>query len=488
MDRSFYSSWVTRREALSGFGTAAAVSLLAPHAGAAQAVGQLSNKHTLEGIDPKAAINEYQRRDLSALSDGNLYRQATAIIARPPAKGRTSFTIHAPLELMARYGLLPLVKPQQRELARLQIVASSAAFGSGTPAPPPPSISSFKNLEEAKQEFSQTFHAADADGLEAITLQIASQFGTANLVHLLTPLALPTLTGASHSHIGLWLLLRHGEAGRVDAAALLRAGVRQLAGKPDLQLLSFDSMQIGSDRPLKQTPERIEQEVLAKLANPPQEERNNSSMHSLFEQGEGTGNADALFGDFIRHDLTDDQIDAAFRALLRVCAHSMLQDDVGDAKFGWSHCLTLPQAATGLANLGGSRKLALASMLVWTVSYRSVRSHRPLDFGWAPQPLPEAISLEEALHTSPQVAAARVWHAAPTELDDVVQLLATEASIRNDQHLVKYTRACFDLCGFDPKHKQLYLAAAAHLAGLWVGERPAERILDNLLVRRDTPV
>jgi hypothetical protein len=72
--------------------------------------------------------------------------------------------------------------------------------------------------------------------------------------------------------------------------------------------------------------------------------------------------------------------DAAFRAVLRVSAHSMLQDDLEQAKFGWSHCLNLPQSAFGLSSVTTNRKLALAAALAWIVAYRSVLSDRALDF------------------------------------------------------------------------------------------------------------
>ena len=99
-------------------------------------------------------------------------------------------------------------------------------------------------------------------------LQFAAQFGTARLVHVLTPLALPTLTGASHSHIGLWLLLRHGRGSDARDAGLLRAAARALASGPNSQLKSFAGMAINGDTPLAQTPAEVEREVLAKLAAP----------------------------------------------------------------------------------------------------------------------------------------------------------------------------------------------------------------------------
>jgi hypothetical protein len=158
----------------------------------------------------------------------------------------------------------------------------------------------------------------------------------------------------------------------------------------------------------------------------------------------------------------------------------MLQHDTSFAKFGWSHCLTLPQAACGLSSLNLDRKLALAATLVWTTAYRSVLSNRDLDFAWQPAKLAGSASVIEALQTSPTVAAARVWHADPNERSAIKQTLATEASIRTDQHLIKYTRACLDMISFDPEYERLYLAAAAHLCSVWVKEQPETSIHTTL--------
>jgi hypothetical protein len=242
---------------------------------------------------------------------------------------------------------------------------------------------------------------------------------------------------------------------------------------------SFSGMSIVGGGLLSSPPAEIEREISAKLADPPKGRLGNQSIRGIIVAGESTGNADALFGDFIRHDLDRAQIDAAFRAVLRVCAHSMLQDDISQAKFGWTHCLTLPQSACGLASLNADRKLALAATLVWITAYRSVLSGRTLDLDWVPEKV-EGTSIREALQTSPQVAASRVWHATDAELPEIRSALAAEASIRSDQHLVKYTRATLDMGSFDPGNVRLYLAAAAHLCALWIAERPRGKLVDQL--------
>jgi hypothetical protein len=445
-----------------------------------------SNLHRIGTIDPKNVVDEYKVRALGELSDAEIYDQVCPIVARPPVRGLTSFTLHAPLEVMARYGLMRLVEPSDRELARLQMVASAAAYGHQVDLMPAPArVYSFPDENTAAGELASTFTSSDADGMEAMVLSIALQFGTKSLLNLLTPLALPTLTGASHSHIGLWLLLRHAEPTGVEDASLLRAAARALAADPTGQMKSFQGMSIEGTQHLKTPPEHVCEEILDKLVDPAKGTLGGQSIRELVEAGEKTGNVDTLFGDFIRHDLTQPQIDAAFRAVLRVSAHSMLQDDLEQDKFGWSHCLNLPQSAFGLSSVTTNRKLALAAALVWIVAYRSVLSDRALDVGWHPQPIKDA-SVLEALQTSPAAAASRVWHAPDGELSAIRSILATEASIRNDIHLVKYTRACLDMGAFDPEHVRLYLAAAAHLCAVWMAEAPRTTITEALLVGRIT--
>src|SRR5882757_722652 len=229
-----------------------------------------SNAHRIGGIDPKNVVDEYRDRALRELSDAEIFDQICAIVARPRVRGLTSFTQHAPLEVMARYGLMRFVEPSDRELARLQMVASAAVYGHQVDLMPDPTrVFSFPDANTAAGELAGAFAGGDADGMEALVLSVALQFGTKSLVNLLTPLALPTLTGASHSHIGLWLLLRHAEPAGTENASLLRAAARALAADPTAQMKSFQGMSIKGKQHLKAPPERVCEEILDKLANPP---------------------------------------------------------------------------------------------------------------------------------------------------------------------------------------------------------------------------
>lgn len=261
-----------------------------------------SNFHRIDSIDPKNVGDEYKDRALGELSDADIFDQVCAIV-RPPVRGLTSFTLHAPLEAMARYGLMRLVNPIDHELARLQMVASASAYGHQAETMPASAREySFPDTNTAAAELARTFTSGDANGMEALILSVASQFGTMSLVNLLTPLALPTLMGASHSHIGLWLLLRHAEPAGVEDASLLRAAARALAADPTGQMKSFQGMSIEGTRRLETPSEEVCQEILDKLANPAKGIPVGESIRALVEAGEKTGNVDTLFGEFIRHD------------------------------------------------------------------------------------------------------------------------------------------------------------------------------------------
>lgn len=236
---------------------------------------------------------------------------------------------------------------------------------------------------------------------------MGQQYGVPSLVHALTPKLLPALTSASHAHIGLWLLLRHGPAGDTRDASLLRSAARKLAADPTGRLSSFAGMDIRGRKPSPKSAGQIEREIFARLADPPKADRPSiSGIRGLMEAAESTGNADRYFGDLIRSELSEEQMDAAFRAIMRVSAHAMLQDDEDNAKFGWSHCFTLPQADCGLSSLGIDRKLGLATAMVWITAYRTILSDRALDFDYRPEPA--TASLREALHSASDVAAAKL--------------------------------------------------------------------------------
>jgi len=467
--------------------SAAALGLNPGFAFSAQVETKRESRHRIEGMSLKNLADEYRARGFDELSDARLYRLCAQVVGRP-CEGFTSFVLHAPLEVMARHGLLPLVQPAKRELARMHMLASATAFAAGVkPLTDAAAAGPFPDPATAAKELEAVLARADGAGVESILLQAAAQFGLTPLVALLAPAALGTLTAASHVHIGLWQLLRHGLPGAIEQAGLLRAAARMIGEEPKARLTSFSGLHFEPGKPLGMSPAELEKRVTERLTNLPKwtDAAPRGGIRFLMEACERSGIAETIAGDFIYHQLTDAQIQAAFRGLLRVSTASMLQDRISGAKFTWSHNLTQPQAACGLALLGVEKHMSLAASLVWTIAYRYVLGEQKLVTDWRPEPV--NASMAEALRTSPQAAAARAFHASREEFEECRGEIATQAAIRNDQHLVKYTRTCFDLMTFDPDQRHLYLAAAAFLCAHWLEETPEASLLDRLDQGRRTP-
>ena len=137
---------------------------------------------------------------------------------------------------------------------------------------------------------------------------------------------------------------------------------------------------------------------------------------------------------------------AARAAVLRAAAWSMLLEPGDHVPYGWSHCLTMPQAVLGLTDVvDPSTALAVASTFV--VGFRSAFAVRPLEPVF-PHDDP-GLTVADAIDAGPDAAAAAVWHHADPASPEVVGELATRASVQGDADLVKYTLACLDAAADD---------------------------------------
>jgi len=156
----------------------------------------------------------------------------------------------------------------------------------------------------------------------------------------------------------------------------------------------------------------------------------------------------------------------ARRILLRVAARSMLQDDPAAAPYGWTHCLTMPQAVLDLAGPGADPDVAVAVAATYVLGFRATLGRVALDPAWEPAP-----------GTAPH----RVWNAGDDELASVVDELVSFGAVHPDAHVAKHTLAALDAAEADPEASRLHLAAVAHLHALWRA-RPVEDdpILDEL--------
>jgi hypothetical protein len=196
-------------------------------------------------------------------------------------------------------------------------------------------------------------------------------------------------------------------------------------------------------------------------------------IYPIMNQAEESGLADKLLRGLIGE---QPDVPAARRDLARVAAWSMLEEPADHAPYGWSHCLTMPQAVLGLAGRGASPHTAVAVAATHVVGFRAALGSRALDGDWTPA-APATTDLAEAIEAGPEQAAATAWHTPDEGTHGVVAELATRASCHHDAHLVKYTLACLDAAAYDPDQRRLYLAAAASLSAVWAAQ-PSDRFFD----------
>jgi hypothetical protein len=142
----------------------------------------------------------------------------------------------------------------------------------------------------------------------------------------------------------------------------------------------------------------------------------------------------------------------ARRTLLRIAARSMLQDDPDAAPYGWTHCLTMPQAVLESVRLGADPDLAVAVAATYVLGFRATQGRVRLDHRWAP---------------GRGTAAARVLKASEDATTGLVAELVAFGAEHPDAHVAKYTLACLHAAEADPEEARLYLAAAAHLHEWW---------------------
>lgn len=158
-------------------------------------------------------------------------------------------------------------------------------------------------------------------------------------------------------------------------------------------------------------------------------------------------------------------VDDASRVLLRTAARAMLMGPVEHVPFGWSHTLTMPQAALAVGRSIATPQLAVDVAGTYVVGMIAALATTPIPTEVS-LPNPGGL-LEDALLQGRDAAAGWVWHAPAAELVGLASELATRASARHDAHIVKYTLACLDQVAADPEATRLYLAAAAGLLGFW---------------------
>ncbi len=336
------------------------------------------------------------------LTDAELVAACATVIDRPKAAPPASFELHAPLELLARSLLLDRIPESAHELARERLRWLATEYvDAGPSAPPQPDPPPFAP--------------------DAVVTSLAAA-GHAPILFSLRP--------------------------RVDAVPTSfgdRLVATELARHPDWRL----------EWPARRDDDaRSSGDLTERLALPPSpgDPESNSiypTMHLVDVSG--------LAAKVLEEPLVGLDVDAASRTLQRVAAQSMLQDTPAAAPYGWTHCLTMPQAVLVAAGAGVERSLAIAVAATYVLGFRSTLGQVRLDAAWEP---------------APETAAARAWFADDDQLPAIVDELVTVGAVHPDAHLAKYTLACLDAAAGDTEATRLFLAAALQLQEWWSQHPP----------------
>jgi hypothetical protein len=411
----------------------------------------------LADLQPDDITEAWSRRGLDQLSDAELVEAAAERLAVPRVEPADSFVLHAPLELMARAGLLAHVDPASREDARRRIAwlaATYVAAGPGVDDPIAPAHERDPGADVAW--LAAAVDAGDLDAVDRAAVAVCSSATAAELAAALVDVVVPRLSAAAHGSIFLHLLPRL-MASNAPAAMMARGLLRELTRNPDWSVTWIDERdpRVPAADGSAELTERL-------LAPPSPGDPGSNFIYPTMSLVDRSGLATSLLDDAT----AGLSVAAARRSLLRVAASSMLQDDPAAAPYGWSHCLTMPQATLGVAPLSASPDRAIAVAATYVLGFRSTLRTIALDEAW--EPVPGApLDADGLLEAGPSEAAAAMWHADDEARVGLVRRVATHAALHHDAHLAKYTLACIDAARDDPFAARLFLAAAAYLGGWW---------------------
>lgn len=405
-------------------------------------------------MHPATRIDDHPASVTAALDDQRLVEHAARAIGVPRREvvdGRHSFVLHAPLELLARAALLPLVLPAHRDRARRRIVALAERYETSGPPLDPPEPVTFGSTIEAAAALAAAVAEGDLPRVDSVATWLGDRAGPGDLVRLLSGTFLDRLSAAGHGNIYLAQLGRTQPRGL--PGQMLRHPARALA------LDSARRIRVPETTTRDDPHGTLAQELLdavqrvTPIGPPPSD-----FIAPLVEHAQDNGAFEGL---------TADGVFVAPRraphSLLRFAAHAMLQGAPDEVPYGWTHCLTLAQAPLLLADAGGAPGPSAFVASAYLAAHWAGLGDGSVDLEHVPVPV--VPDLPDALVAEPAIAAGAAWHA--DDPSRTASLLATAASINHDAHRVKYTLACLDAAACDPAARRLYFAAAAHLNAWW---------------------
>ncbi|MCU1361764.1 MAG: hypothetical protein JWN99_3053 [Ilumatobacteraceae bacterium] len=387
------------------------------------------------------------------ISDAELIGLTAERLAVPRTKPADSFVLHSALELLARSALLPFVAPSHRTDARQRVLELGDQFEAFSDPVGRPRATAFDDLPQAARALVAAIDRSELDDVDTAASWLGSAATPAQLRLLLTDPLITRLAAAAHAPIFLYLLPRVAPRGEVTGE-LLRQLARELAGRPDWRLRWFER------RSPDTRPADGAALAGALAATPRLDDPASTFIHPLMSRID----TDDAAGRWLAASTAGAHLGDRPAALLRVAAWSMISEPTRHAPYGWSHCLTMPQAALGVADACADPSIALAVAATYVAGFRTLADGPLRTTMDAPDP---GLTVLEAIGCGPHVAAAAAWHQATEHPRQVTAALATVAAVHHDAHLVKYTLACLDAAAADPVARPLFLAAAASLSGWW---------------------
>ena len=290
----------------------------------------------IDDLDPAHIAEAYATRGFKELSDEALRDLAAGAIARPRQQPADSFLLHAPLELLARHGLLSHVPAAERCLVRQRMIWLGAKYLTAGDEVVRPQPSGFDDAHTALTRLTNAIDAGELDDADDAATWLAAELDPVALTDALVDTVVPRLSAAAHGSIFLYLLPRTAPRSRA-AASMVRGLVRELARNPEWRLTWQEH------RDPSATPGDL---VEALRAPPSPGDPGSNFIFPTMSITETSGLAAARLDGPTR----DLDVASATRALLRTAAQSMLQDTPDHAPYGWSHTLTMPQAVLGVAS------------------------------------------------------------------------------------------------------------------------------------------
>lgn len=363
-------------------------------------------------------MSELLTRLDDANTDKDLFDAASAVVSREKAPGVTfndrSFLLHAPLELCARYFLLSLVDEEHANAARARIRLMAKKYHE------------YRDADE-EQHALQTMPDINVEMWASSTLF------------------------ASHGPILLALQHLLGETNS-DIAHVVHRMNRTIMGDPAAQFVWVNDPPVVAEL----GPEHIENPtswMFSNIANI-QQTQEVDTISGQISSVQSAGLLDPIVSHLATiATFTDRAIYVEpFKVLLRIAALSMVSEHATHAKFGWSHCATIPHSLFVLLGEAVHPDYLLKSAACYVATFRSTMGKVELHH----------IDLEEYCEQDEESVFAEHY----VRMEEII----SHASAHEDAHLLKYTYTCFDMMKRDPHYSKLYIAAAGKLLEIWKSE------------------